>query len=118
MVLRRSTNNSMAAGFLSTACTSSPSLSSASVAVTAGTSSSLSDQIASAVATALGNSLPAIMAAIRDNSAPVSSAPPAVTSVSSSSAMVVAGIPGGAFWYVEVTVICFYFSSGTCHLWL
>ena len=91
MVLPRSTNNSMAAGFVSTACTSSSSSSSASVAVTAGTSSSLSDQIASAVATALGNSLPAIMAAIRDNSAPVSSAPPAVTSVSSSSAMVVAG---------------------------
>jgi len=91
MVLPRSTNNSMAAGFVSTACTSSPSSSSASVAVTAGTSSSLSDQIASAVATALRNSLPAIMAAIRDNSAPVSSAPLAVTSVSSSSAMVVAG---------------------------
>ena len=55
------------------------------------TSSSPSDEIASAVATALGNSLPAILAAIRDNSVPVSSAPPAVTSVSSSSAMVVAG---------------------------
>ena len=39
------------------------------------------------MARALGNSLPAIMAAIRDNSAPVSSAPPAVTSVGSSSAM-------------------------------
>ena len=91
MVLPRSTNNRMAAGFVSTACTSSSSSSSASVAVMAGTSSSLSDQIASAVATALGNSLPAIMAAIQDNSAPVSSAPPAVTSVSSSSAMVVAG---------------------------
>ena len=91
MVLPRSTNNSMAAGFVSTACTSSSSLSSVSVAVTAGTSSSLSDQIASAVATALGNSLPAIRVAIRDNSAPVSSAPLAVTSVSSSSAMVVAG---------------------------
>ena len=91
MVLPRSTNNSLAAGFVSTACTSSPSSSAASVAVTAGTSSSLSDEIASAVATALGNSLPAIMAAIRDNSASVSSAPPAVTSVSSSSAMVMAG---------------------------
>ena len=91
MVLPRSTNNSMAAGFVSTACTSSSSSSSASVAVTAGTSSSLSDQIASAVATTLGNSLPAIMGAIRDNSAPVSSAPPAVTNVSSSSAMVVVG---------------------------
>ena len=43
MVLPRSTNNSMAAGFVSTACTSSSSLSSASVAVTAGTSSLLSD---------------------------------------------------------------------------
>ena len=91
MVLPRSTNNSMAAGFVSTACTCFPSSSSASVAVTADTSSSLSDEIASAVAKALGNSLPAIMVAIRYNSAPVSSAPPAVTSVSSSSAMVVAG---------------------------
>ena len=91
MVLPRSTNNSLAAGLVSTACTSSPSSYSASVANTAGTSSSLSDEIASAVATAFGNSLPAIMAVIRDNSAPGSSAPPAVTSVSSSSAMVVAG---------------------------
>ena len=91
MVLPRSTNNSMAAGFVPTTCTSSSSSSSASVAVSAGTSSSLSDQIASAVATALGNSLPAIVAAIRDNSAPVSSAPPAVSRASSSSAMVVAG---------------------------
>ena len=54
--------------------------------VTAGTSSSLSDEIASAVATALGNSLPTIISAIRDNSTPVSSAPPVVSSV-----MVVAG---------------------------
>ena len=91
MVLPHSTNNSMAAGFVSTACTSSPSSSSASVAVTAGTCSLLSDEIALAMATALGNSLPAIMAAIWDNSAPLSSAPPAITSVSSSSAMVVAG---------------------------
>ena len=57
MVLPRSTNNSLAAGFVSTTCTSSPSSSAASVVVTAGTSSSLSDEIASAVATALGNSL-------------------------------------------------------------
>ena len=79
MVLPRSTNNSLAAGFVSTACTSSPSSSAASLVIM---SSSPSDEIASAVATALRNSLPAIMAAIRDNSAPVSSAPPAVTSVS------------------------------------
>ena len=91
MVLPRSTNNSLAAGFVSTACTSSPSSSAASVTVTAGTSSSLSDEIASAVATAVENLVPAIMAVIRNNSAPVSCAPPAVTSVSSSSAVVVAG---------------------------
>ena len=56
-----------------------------------GTSSSLSDDIASAVVTALGNSLPTIIVAIRDNSTPVSSASPAILSVSSSAAMVVAG---------------------------
>ena len=90
MVLPLSTN-SLAAGFVSTACTSSPSSSAALVVVTAGTSSLLSDEIALAVATALGNSLPTIIAAIRDNSTPVSSTPPAVLSVSSSAAMVVAG---------------------------
>ena len=71
MVLPRSTNNSLVAGFVSTACTSCPSSSEASVVVMAGTSSLLSDEIASAEATALGNSLPAIIVAIRDNSAPV-----------------------------------------------
>ena len=39
MVLPRSTNNSLEAGFGSTTCTSSPLTSAASVAVTAGTSS-------------------------------------------------------------------------------
>ena len=116
MVLPCSTNNSLAAGFISTACTSSPSLSAASVAVTAGTSSLLSDEKASAVATALGNSLPAIMAAIHDNSVPVSSASPAVTSVSSSSAMFVAcsqaassgtlRLPSFVSTFLPVPVIC------------
>jgi len=116
MVLPRSTNNSLAAGFVSTTCTSSPSLSAASVTVTAGTSSLLSDEKASAVATALGNSLPAIMAAIHDNSVPVSSASPAVTSVSSSSAMFVAcsqaassgtlRLPSFVSTFLPVPVIC------------
>ena len=91
----RSTYNSLSAGVIPSTCTSSPSSSAASVVVSAasaGTSSSFSNDIASAIAQAFSYSLTTIIAAIRDNAAPVSSVPSVVTStVCSTPAMVVAG---------------------------
>ena len=92
----RSTYHSLTVGVIATTCTcsSSPTSSSATTTVTAapaGTSSSPSNEIASAIAQAFSHSLPTIITAIHDNTAPVSSTPPAVsTSICSSSAMVVA----------------------------
>ena len=62
------------------------------------------------MATALGNSLPTIIAAIRDNSTPVSL-----------HWLFVAGrgwLLCSVIRYVEVTVICFYIPSHASHLWL
>ena len=91
----RSTYKSLSAGVIPSTCTSSPPSSAASVVVSAasvGISSSFSNDIASAIAQAFSNSLPTIIAAIRDNAAPVSSAPSVVLSnVCSAPATVVAG---------------------------
>ena len=92
-----STYNSLTAGVIATTCTctSSPTSSAATTTVTAapaGTSSSLSNKIASAIAQAFSHSLPTIITANRDNTPPVSSTPSAFsTSICSSSAMVFAG---------------------------
>ena len=97
MAHTRSTYNSLTAGVIATTCTctTSPTSSAATTTVTAapaGMASSLSNEIASAIAQAFSHSLPTIITAIRDNTAPVSSESLAVsTSVCSSSAIVVAG---------------------------
>ena len=88
----RSTINSLSAGLFLTSSSVVPPSSAAPVVVTAASSTSatsFSSEIAVAVAHALENSLPAIISAVRENTAPISSVPPVFASVDSGHAMVV-----------------------------
>ena len=88
-----STFNSLSAGLFLTSSSSAPSSSAAPVVVTAASSisaTSFSSDIAVAVAHALENSLLAIISAVCENTAAISSVPPVIAIVNSGHAMVVA----------------------------
>ena len=118
----RSTYNSLMVGIIATTCTSSPfsaaTCTTTVTAASAGTSLSLSNKVASAIAQAFSHSQPTIIVVIRDNMAPVSSAPPAFSTSVCSTEFCYNGccrLVGGFFRYVEVAGICVYIPVRVSH---